>query len=327
MHVVVMYSKYENLDEDGHRVNPHGAEQMRETVLGVTEALEKAGHSVTRVEASVSLLEDIRAVDNPDVIFNLSAGITNKRHQANFVGMLEMLNIPLVGSGLSTHIMGLHKEVTKIILREAGIPTARSQVFQDSGEPIRDDFVFPVIVKPEHEGSSVGVDESSYVEDKETLRRVVHEKMQTYKGAILAEEYLPGREFTIGVLGNQEPEVLPIKEYVFDEKAGSTRFLTVQAKANDTVTQVCPAELDDALQSELQDLARRAFLALRCRGFARIDFRLDANGRPHVLELNTLPGLQPNYSDFPNVAQVGGYDYDRLIQHLVELAVQERRYA
>lgn len=324
MHVAVIYSKYENL-ENAHQVNPHGADQMRETLHGVTEALEMAGHTVSKVEASISLLENIRALDHPDVLFNLSVGITNKRHQANFVGMLEMLNIPLVGSGLSTHIMGLHKEVTKIILREARIPTARSQVFQDHAAPIRDDFVYPLIVKPEHEGSSVGVDDSSYVRNADALRATLQNKMQLLGGAMLAEEFLPGREFTIGVLGNADPQVLPIKEYVYD--AGSdTTFLTVQAKADDTVRQVCPADVEEPLATELQDLARRAFLALRCRGFARVDIRLDADGCPKVLELNTLPGLQKNYSDFPMVAQAGGINYEELIQRLVALAVEERGY-
>lgn len=322
MHVVVIYTKYENLDDDS-RLNPHGADQMRETVRSVSEALTQAGHRVTKIEASVSLLEEIRALDDVDVIFNLSAGITNKRFQANFVGMLEMLGIPLVGSGLSTHIMGLHKEVTKIILREAGIPTARSQVFQYADTPVRDDFVYPLIVKPEHEGSSVGVDASSYVEDTDALRTVVREKMDRHRGAILAEEFLPGREFTVGVLGNTDPEVLPVKEYVYDEDS-DTKFLTVQAKADDTVRQVCPAELDGKLKARLEELARRAFLALRCRGFARVDFRLDADGEPKVLELNTLPGLQKNYSDFPNVAQAGGISYEELIQRLVDLATKDR---
>lgn len=326
MHIAIVYSKYENLDESIRNINPHGATQMQATVLGVEQALLSAGHRVSKTATSVSLLEDLRALERPDVIFNLSAGITNKRHQANIVGMLEMLEIPMVGSGLSTHIMGLHKEVTKILLREAGIATARSQVFHTPDEEIRPDFCYPVLVKPEHEGSSVGIDARSLVQHREDLRDVLREKMELLNQVMLAEEFLPGREFTVGVLGNNDPLVLPFKEYVYESDA-PVPFLGVTEKAEDLIRMVCPAEdVSRELTDKIVTMVKKSYKQLRCRGFARIDIRLDADGEPHVLELNTLPGLQPNYSDFPHVARVGGISYEELINRLVELAIEPRGY-
>jgi len=323
MNIVLVYNEYENLDESVKLLNPHGAEQMRETVWAVSMGLKAKGHQVTKVEATNMLLETIEALEvKPDVIFNLSAGITNKRSQANIVGMLEMLDIPIVGSGLSTHVFGLHKEITKIILRDASIRTAKSQLFTTGAEEIREDFEFPVIVKPEHEGSSVGVTESSKVLHRENLREIVREKIETFNQVVLVEEFLPGREFTVGVMGNGNLEVLPIKEYIYEE--GGVDFLTVKAKADDVISFQLPAEITDELEEEIVDMAKKTFKALRCQQFARIDFRLDRNGQPNVIELNTLPGLQKDYSDFPIIAEAGGYSYEALLDKLVTLALEPR---
>lgn len=323
MHIALIYSRYEDLVEEATKLNPHGAVQMKDTVMAIAEGLEASGHKVTKIEATNALLNTIHDIETPDVIFNLSAGITNKRSQANIVGMLEMTGIPFVGSGLSTHVLGLHKEITKILLRENGVRTARSQLFTDGEEEIREDFVFPVIVKPEHEGSSVGITDSSKVNSKEELRDVVKEKMEIYNQVILVEEFLPGREFTMGVMGNLELEVLPIKEYLFEED-GEFQYLTVEAKADDLVPSKIPADIPDELKEEMEEMAKKAFRALRCQDLARIDFRLDREGRPNVIELNTLPGMQKGYSDFPTTAEAAGYSYEELLNKLVNFALSPR---
>lgn len=323
MHIALIYSKYDDLLEEVKELNPHGATQMKDTVYAIAEGLESNGHRVTKIEATNSLLNTLAAIEKPDVIFNLSAGITNKRSQANIVGMLEMTGIPFVGSGLSTHVLGLHKEITKILLRENGVRTARSQLFVDGDEEIREDLRFPVIVKPEHEGSSVGVTHSSKVDSKEDLRAVVKEKMETYDQVILVEEFLPGREFTVGVMGNIDLEVLPIKEYLFEGEE-EFEFLTVDAKADDLIPSKIPADISEELKEEIEDMAKRAFRALRCQDLARIDFRLDSEGKPNVIELNTLPGMQKGYSDFPTTAEAGGYSYEALLDKLVNFALAPR---
>ena len=323
MHIALIYSRYEDLVEEAAKLNPHGAVQMKDTVMAIAEGLEASGHKVTKIEATNALLSILHDIETPDVIFNLSAGITNKRSQANIVGMLEMTGIPFVGSGLSTHVLGLHKEITKILLRENGVRTAKSQLFTDGDEEIRDDFVYPVMVKPEHEGSSVGVTDDSKVESKEELRAIVKEKMEIYNQVILVEEFLPGREFTMGVMGNLELEVLPIKEYLF-EKGGEFEFLTVGAKADDLVPSKIPADIPIELKEEMEEMAKRAFRALRCQDLARIDFRLDSEGRPNVIELNTLPGMQKGYSDFPMTAEAAGYSYEELLNKLVNFALSPR---
>ncbi len=322
MYLVLIYSDYAKVSEKAARLNPHGAAQMENTVAAVQKALEQKGHRVTALPATPSLLEDILKLSPaPDLLFCLAAGIFNKAQQANVVGMLEMLPIPQVGSSLYTHVVGLHKATTKALLRAKGIPTAASQTFHTADEPLDAGLLFPLLVKPEHEGSSMGVEESSFVENEQQLRRQVRHILEQYNQPALAEEFVPGREFTVGIIGNREPRALPLKEFVFSKELAHP-FISVGLKAADAVTHVCPAEVEEGLRQKIEAAAIGAFKALECRGFARVDIRLDAAGEPKVLELNTLPGLQPDYSDFPTAAAKAGIAYEDLIEQLVLLALE-----
>ncbi len=321
MHIVLIYSDYKKLLETSVLVNEHDAEQMENTLKTVSNGLKNLGHKVTHVEATTTMLSEIEQLEEVDVLFSLTTGVGEKRYQANIIGMLEVLNIPIVGSGLSTHVFALNKEVTKIMLRDAGIRTAKSQLFVNGTEKIRDDFTFPVLVKPEHEGASVGIDDDSYVKDHGMLRDIIISKIEKYNGYILAEEFLPGREFTVGVWGNEELEALPVKEYVYKTNS-DINMLTAEVKGEDLVDYTCPADIDEELERELKEMAIASYNTLRCRGFARIDMRLDSSGRPNVLELNTLPGLQIGYSDFPIAAKAAGYSYEEMLEKLIELAVE-----
>lgn len=322
MHIALIYNGFEDVDSFATVVNPHGIKQMSETVRTVKESLEINGQQVTPVEATYTLLEDIDKIEMPDLIFNISAGITDKRSQANVVGMLEMLGIPMIGSGLNAHVIGLHKEITKTILMAKGVRTTKSQLFIDGNEEIRPDFEFPVIVKPEHEGSSIGVTLSSKVDHPDQLREVILAKMAIHNQVILVEEFLPGREFTVGVMGNLELEVLPIRETVFLEDGPQLR--TVDVKAESELPVVIPANITEELKEEIETMVKRTFRLLRCQDFARVDIRLDKEGRPNVIELNTLPGLQKDFSSFPMIAKAAGYSYEELLDRLVNIALEPR---
>lgn len=170
MHIALIHSNLEQTDEGKAKIDPLGPKRMADTINAVRKALEKADHDVTLVETDYNLLNRLENMDGLDFIFNLSAGISDKLSQANVVGMLEILNIPMLGSGLTTHILGLHKEITKALLTANNIRTARYQLLTNQNELIRDDFIFPLIVKPEHEGSGVGVTDSSKVDTPEQLQ-------------------------------------------------------------------------------------------------------------------------------------------------------------
>ena len=316
--VGLLYSKIEIGNNNDGDVD---IDRTNVTVKAIKKALINNGHKVTLIPASIDLLQKISEVKDLDVIFNACTGITNKIQQANVVAMLELQNIPFVGSGLSTHILGLHKQISKRLFSSVNIPTPNFQVFYTSEDELDCSLKFPLIIKPEHEGSSVGITEDSVVFNEESLRAGIINIINVYKQPALVEEFISGREFTIGVLGNDEPVVLPILEIIFDDNNVSG-LKTLCIKSNDTLATVCPAIIDKETTELISFYAKKAYLVLGCNEYARIDVRMDANNIPYFIEINTLPGLQPNYSSFIRVAKVGGYEYDDLIDKMVNLTIE-----
>lgn len=319
-HVGLVYTKMRQRTDKEEKRDPHGSLQMNETVKAIETALKYNGHKVTLIPASIHMLQDIVDIGDIDVIFNACTGISKKSEQANVVAMLELIDIPFVGSSLSTQIVGLHKSISKRLFRTVGVPTVNFQVFFNVEEKLDESLRFPLIVKPEHEGSSLGITSDSVVFNEESLFERINYTIEEFQQSALVEEFVSGREFTIGVLGTADPKVLPIIEIIYDRDDGGG-FQTVEIKAQDQVTQVCPAKLSKEKTEQLENYALSAYNALGCSELARIDVRMDKAENPYFIEINTLPGMQPNYSDFPRVAKAAGYDYNELIQVLLEQAI------
>lgn len=288
----------------------------------IKTALLEYDYKVTTIHADNQLLSRLEKIDKPHLIINLSTGLSDKRSQANIVGLLEMTGIPILGSGLISHVVGLHKEMTKSLLNAHNIRNARFQLIEDENDPIRPDFVYPLIVKPEHEGAGVGLTASSLVEIPKQLKQVIREKISEHNQVLLVEEFLPGREFTVGVIGNKELEILPIKETIFPEDG--LQILTDAMKTEDLSISEIPANIPTVLEREIIDMTEKTYRILRCQDFSRIDFRLDRNGQPNVIEINTAPGLKDNFSFFPLIAKAAGYNYSELIHRLVQVALEPR---
>lgn len=303
-------------------IDPHGSSQMEETVKAVKLALEKKNYEVVMIPAGIDMLTKIEN-SNVDVIFNACTGIRKKKEQANVVAMLELLDIPFVGSGLSGHIFGLHKEISKTLFRRVGIPTPNSQLFYNTEILLDKNLKFPLIVKPEREGSSLGTDYDSVVYNEKNLYEKVNQILNTFKEPALVEEYINGREFTIGILGDKELEVFEILEIIYSKM--EVNFMTVSIKAKDAAGYECPANIDKELELQLKEYAKKAFRALELRDYARVDVRLDRFNKPYFIEINTLPGLEPGYSDFPKMAEKSGISYDDLIEKLVLLAYNRKK--
>ena len=186
-----------------------------------------------------------------------------------------------------------------------------------------------------HEGSSKGIFNSSLVANQFELSRQVSHVLDNYEEPALVEEYLPGREFTVAVLGNgSEARILPIIEIRFDSlPAGVNPIYSYEAKwiwdRSDKPLDIfdCPAGITDSLRREIEGVCLRAYTVLRCRDWSRIDVRLDADGRANIIEINPLPGILPNPRDnscFPKAARAAGMSYARMIQTVLDSAI--RRY-
>lgn len=324
MNVGLVYTPTDVENKRDDSIDPHGSLQADLTVKAIEKALIANGHKVTRIAATIDLLRDIESIEGLEVIYNSCTGITNKMEQANVVGMLEMSGIPFVGSSLSTHIFGLHKNISKLLFESVGIPTANFQVFYTGEEAVRSKLKYPLLVKPVHEGSSLGITDNSVVYNELDLKNEISKILSIFNQPALVEEFIIGREFTVGVMGNDDLEVMPIQEIIYDTKDGKG-YMTVDIKARDAIDVQCPADLEAEVAEEIKNYAKKAYKVLGCNEYARIDVRLASDGIPYFLEINTLPGMQPDYSDFPRVAKVGGYTYEALIEKLLNLALDKNK--
>ncbi len=299
------------------------------TIKAVEAAL-ASRHQVSLVEANLDAFENYRQL-RPDLVFNIAEGLNGASREAQIPAMLDLLGIPYTGSDPLALSLCLDKRRTKEILAHHGIATPHFAVLNSLGEVPRR-LRYPLIVKPTLEGSSKGVTDKALVENRQELIRQLEWVLNSYHQPALVEEFLPGREFTVALLGNgSELTVLPIVEINFDTlPAGVKPIYSYEAKwlwdQEEDPLQIftCPAMLEPLLLLQIEELCKAAFQALGCRDWCRIDVRLDAQGRPHVIELNPLPGILPRpeqNSCFPKAARAAGLSYQEMILAVVDAAV------
>jgi len=293
-----------------------------ETVDAIAKALMKGGSSVTKIEADERAYGKLRRLE-PDIVFNIAEGLRGESRESHIPSILEMLGTPYTGSGPLTLAITLNKALTHQFLGFNGVPSPLFQVLSKSDEKLDKIIRFPLVVKPLAEGSSKGIRSSSLVRDEQTLRRQVSWVIETYSQPAIVEEFLPGREFTVGLIGNDEPKVLPAVEILLDRlPSGVSPLYSYEAKWIWDVPEKpldifhCPADIPSKLKKEIERIAIKTFKVLNCRDLSRIDMRLDENGKPRVMEINPLPGLIPNpeaHSCLPEAARAAGFTYDQLI--------------
>jgi D-alanine-D-alanine ligase len=237
-------------------------------------------------------------------------------------GLLELLQIPYTGSGVLASALAMSKPLTKQVLKANNIPSAETIIIDAHDAKNYKEITgkiewIPVMVKPLDEGSSVGV---SKVDERGALVATVEETITKYGGAIV-EKYIKGQEITVGVLEDAGAEkngnsiwALPILELRPKSKAG---FYDYEAKYTKGMTEfILPAELSPETTKLAQELAIKTFRAMQCSGYARVDMIVDTAGQPHILEVNTLPGMTDT-SDLPAMAEVTGISYDQLVERIL----------
>ncbi len=262
------------------------------TIETIGSALASKGYEIKRIGNINRLIENIDNLD-VDIVFNISEGLFGRNRESQVPILLEMAKIPFVGAdGLSLAI-SLDKIMAKKIFMASGIPTPRFfEVKPGESLDDLDHMRFPMFVKPRFEGSSKGLSESSKVGNMEELKKQVDFITTTYKQPALVEEFIRGEEFTVAVLGNGEPQALPVVQIKIDgDLKLEDKFYTFGHIKDDSVEYVCPAPISEGLKKKLSDLAIKTYNAIECRDFGRIDFRVDEKGNPYVLEINPLPSL------------------------------------
>jgi D-alanine-D-alanine ligase len=288
----------------------------------VARALEKGGHTVKVIEGDIHMADELREFmpkvvsgEKPGMVFNMAYGIQGQNRYTHVPAILEMLGIPYVGSGPAGHAIVQDKVMTKIILQRNNLATPGFWVFKTPEDKF-DDLIFPVIVKPKLESTSMGME---VVDNWDDLRKAVATQIEKYQQEILVEQFIQGREFAVGIIGNHPNlEVLPIVEInLGDPNKIQTKSDKVKKGG---VDKICPAPLSEQKTWELKKLCIEAFVALGLNDYTRVDIRMDKDGNFFILELNSMASLGMGGSLF-YAAKTGGYTYESLINKILDVAI------
>lgn len=322
MKVALVYAEYENMTEEIRAVNPNADKIMKNMLVAITDALNANDHEVHPIPANIDMMRSIMEIEDLDVIFIHYDPLENLKLQGNVFAALELLGIPIVGSGMLAQATALSKETANIILASKGLPVVKSQVFFDKDEDLKEELkdCFPLFVKPESEAVSVGIRNDSLVNNEKELNKTLDRIFDEVNPPVIVEEYLPGREFTVGVLEEVDGiKALEVTELTFNPESG-VNFRTKDSVKNKWTIKTTPAEIDEELELEMKYLAIKSFKSMNCDTYARIDLRLDADGNPYIMEINTMPGLSNPGSPYVQEALASGMTYDELIDKLVQSA-------
>ncbi|MDD5044943.1 MAG: ATP-grasp domain-containing protein [Candidatus Omnitrophica bacterium] len=292
------------------------------TIDVICKTIESQGYKTKRIGNIDNLLDKI---DNlgVDIVFNISEGVSGRNRESQVPIILEMKNIPFVGSDGLTLGMTLDKIMTKKVMIAEKIPTPRFFEASSLEKFQMDGLKFPLIVKPRCEGSSKGLSEKSRVENEQQLKEQIDFIVRTYKQPALIEEFITGSEYTVALIGNgDEVEVFPPVQIKIDGRLNlKDKFYTFSRITSDRLEYICPAKINAGLRDEIMLLAKRTYQAVECRDFGRVDFRIDEKDKPYVLEINPLPSLSTE-DVFTPIAKCVGTTYNHMIGKILASALK-----
>ncbi len=295
-----------------------------ETVEGLEEALFTLGHETVRIGNGRRLTECLVMGDRWDLVFNIAEGLRGVGREAQVPAILDLYEIPYTFSDPLVMSLCLHKGMTKQIIRDAGLVTADFMVVHSFEDANLVAFNPPFFVKPVAEGTGMGITARSVIRSHRDLRDACRDLLEQFRQPVLIEEFLPGREFTVGLAGTgNAARVLGTMEILLLDEAEKEVYSFKNKEGWEGRVEYKPVSPEkDPLIKAVETLALKSWNVLGCRDGGRIDIRCDHLGRPGFIEVNPLAGLRPEYSDLPMVCGFFGTSYVRLIEMILESAAQ-----
>ena len=292
------------------------------TINKIADALRKKGHYVEIADGNIEIIDRLKEFfsKGKGIVFNLSYGIQGEDRYAHIPSLLEMLGVPYTGSSPEGHTLALDKAVTKILLKYYDIPTPDFHVFSPSDHDFSN-VRFPAIVKPLKEALSLGI---TVVKDTDQMKKAVSRITEEFHQDAIVEEFIRGREFSVGLIGNDEDvETLPVLEFDFggDPDAIQTTYL----KRHKPIEKICPADIPEKTAKRMQELSKKVFHVLGLRDYARTDIRMDLEGNIYILEINSQASLGET-GIFKTKAKTAGYTSEDLIEKILNTAVKRYPY-
>jgi D-alanine-D-alanine ligase len=294
-----------------------------ETIDAIRQVLESEGHEVIKLGGDTGLIDRLRQA-SVDIVFNIAEGLQGRNREAHIPALLEFLTIPYTGSDPLTLSLTLDKAMAKRIVMCQNIPTPRFKKVERMEDLEGLDLRYPLFVKLCYEGSSKGVRLDSKVLDPQSLEEKTRGLLRTYDSPLLVEEFVRGPEFTVGILGNEDPSVLGVMQIEIKGKPPEESIYSLEIKREweEKVRYHCPPLVEQDLLKRIEAVALRAYQALECRDVSRVDIRVGEDNTPYFLEINPLPGLSPVYGDLVIMARSMGWDYARLVKTIFHHALK-----
>jgi len=295
-----------------------------DTIDSIQSALQSLGYQTDRIGNAKKLVGRLAQGDRWDLVFNIAEGLHGTAREAQAPAILDLFGIPYTFSDPVAMTLSLHKNLTKMIVRQAGVPTADFVLVERLEDVDKIDLPPPLFVKPVAEGTSKGVSAASKITDRTVLKGACEDLLKRFRQPVLVETYLPGREFTVGLVGADErTEALGTLEVILHPRAEADVYsYRNKEECEDLVHyKLVHAENDEQVRRS-EEIALKTWRMLGCRDAGRIDLRCDAQGRPNFIEANPLPGLHPQHSDLPILCAALGIPYVSLIDRIVQSALQ-----
>lgn len=292
-----------------------------ETIEGIESALQALNHDTERIGNVRGLISKLAAGERWDLVFNIAEGMYGFGREAQIPAVLDAYGIPYTFSDPLILTLTLHKGMTKRVVRDLGIPTPDFAIVAAENQIDEVNLPLPLFAKPVAEGTSKGISGASKITNRQELKTVCLDLLKTFKQPVLVERYLPGREFTVGIIGSgAEAAVIGVMEILLNEKAeaGVYSYYNKENYQRLVEYRLASGRIADSCAA----VALKAWRGLGCFDAGRVDLKLDAEGIPNFIEVNPLAGLNPKNSDLPILSGLAGISYQQLIKMILDATLK-----
>ena len=328
MRVGIAYDLKSDYISEGYTEEEAAEFDSEETIAGIENALKANGYKTERIGNVRTLLSLLHNGKRWDIVFNICEGINGIGREAQVPAVLDIYKIPYTFSDVLVNSLTLHKGLTKRVIRDLGIPTADFAVVETKADIDKINLPFPLFAKPIAEGTGKGINPNSKITKLADLKNVCLDRLKQFNQPVLVETFLPGREFTVGIIGTgDEAETVGLMEVCFRETESlheehqKAKIYSYHSKAN--YEQMIDYSVPEKeIADKCYEVALAAWKGLGCRDGGRIDLRMDKKGIPNFIEVNPLAGLNPVHSDLPILSRMAGLSYEDLIGKIMKSAIK-----
>ena len=323
MKVGITYDLRQDYLSEGYSEDETAEFDRPDTIDAIENALLELGHQTDRIGGLKKLMWRLIGGERWDMVFNIAEGMIGFGREAQVPGLLDAYRIPYTFSDPLVLSLTLHKAMAKHVFRDAGILTPDFFVVEKESDIDGKKLSFPLFAKPVAEGTGKGINQSSKIRSKSELATVCRRLLRQYQQPVLVEAFLPGREFTVGILGTGDnARSIGVMEVVLKDKAEPDVYSYTNKENCEELVEY--HLVDDDIAQKAAAIALAAYRTIGCRDAGRIDLRADDSGNPQLIEINPLAGIHPEHSDLCIIASKAGMPYRSLIEAIMTSALERR---